>query len=333
MSRRSAIGWILGGAAVVAVAGGAGFFFYSKLHIPDHALSVLQGHSDAVTSVAWSPDGSQMASGSRDKTARLWQISSGQTVATYKGHTAAIMSVAWRPRINDVQLLASGGDDETVQVWNAQAARRRSFPRLGAPVSSVLWSLDGSYILAGTLGNGTHALPLSGGTPTRSLVRLDIHALAFSPDGSYIAAATESGSVAVVTVQAPHKVVFSRSLTSAALSVAWSPDGTKLAAGFANNTAEVYTFSPGTLSNGHILRALPHNGAVHSVAWEPASTTTSTTPRLATASDDGTLNIWDIASAAQTIYNGYGPAMLSVSWSGGGLATGDANNTVILWQA
>ena len=329
MSRRRALGWILGGAAVAALAGGAGFFFYSKFHIPDHALSVLQGHTDAVTTVSWSPDGSQLASGSRDKTARLWQISSGQTIATYKDHTAAIMSVAWRPLVsNGVQLLASGGDDETVQVWNTQAARRRSFPRLGAPVSSVSWSLDGSYVLAGTLGNGTHALLLSGGTTGKSLARLDIHALAFSPDGSYIAAATESGSIAVVTVQAPHKVVFSRSLKAAALSVAWSPDGTKLAAGFANNTAEVYAFNPGTPSNGHLLRALPHKGAVHSVAWEPASTM----PRLATASDDGTLSIWDIASGAQTIYNGYGPAMLSVAWSGSGLATGDANNTVILWQ-
>ncbi len=335
MSRRSALGWILGGAAVAALAGGAGFFFYSKFHTPDHALSVLQGHSDAVTSVCWSPDGTQLASGSRDKTAKLWQVASGQNTVTYRGHSAAILSVAWRPvaTVTGLHYLASGGDDESVQVWDTQAVRRRIFQRLGAPVSSVSWSFDGGYILAGTLGNGGHALPLGSGTTLKSVTRSDLHALAFSPDGSYIAAATENGIVSVITVQVPHKDVFLRKQTAAALSLAWSPDGTRLAAGFANNSAEVYEFSPGTSSNGHILHSLPHNGPVHGVAWEPATGTTGTAQRLATVADDGTLNIWDIDSGTRTTYNGFGPAMLSVAWSSGGLATGDANNTVILWQA
>ena len=338
MSRRSALGWILGGAAAAALAGGVGLFFYSKFHTPDHALSVLQGHSDAVTSVSWSPDGAQLASGSRDKTAKLWQVASGQNTITYRGHSAAILSVAWRPvaTTTGLHLLASGGDDESVQVWDTQAVRRRIFQHLGAPVSSVSWSLDGGYILAGTLGNGGHALPLNSAAILKSVTRSDLHALAFSPDGGYIAAATENGIVSIITVQAPHKGVFSRKQSAAALSLAWSPDGTRLAAGFANNTVEVYEFNPGTSSNGRILHSLPHNGPVRSVTWEPAvatAGTAGTTQRLATVADDGTLNIWDIDSGARTTYNGYGPAMLAVAWSGGGLATGDANNTVILWQA
>lgn len=331
MSRRSALGWILGGAAVAALAGGAGFFFYSKFHTPDHSLSVLQGHSDAVTSVSWSPDGTMLASGSRDKTARIWQISGGQNTATYRGHSAAILSVAWRPANSAVQLLASGGDDETVQVWDAQAKRRRVFPKLGAPVSSVAWSLDGGYVLAGTLGNGGHALLLSSGAVSKSPGRADIHAVAFSPDYNYIAAAAEGGIVSVSTVQAPHKGVFLRKLPAAALCLAWSPGGTQLAVGFANNTAEIYAFGPGTPSNGHLLRSLPHNGAVRGIAWEPAAGMTGATQRLATACDDGTLHIWDIGSGEQTTYSGYGPALLCVAWSGS-LASGDANNTVILWQ-
>jgi serine/threonine-protein kinase len=331
MSRRRALGWILGGAAVAAVAGGAGFFFYSKFHTPDHSLSVLQGHSDAVTSVSWSPDGTLLASGSRDKTAKVWQISSGQNTATYRGHAAAVQSVAWRPVNSRVQLLASGGDDETLQIWDSQANRRRIFPKLGAPVGSVTWSLDGSYVLAGTLGNGGHALLVSSGAVSKSLARADIHAVAFSPDYNYIAAATEGGIVSVITAQAPHKDVFVRKLPAAALCLAWSPDGTSLAAGFANNTAEIYTFSPGTSSNGRLLRSLPHSGAVRGIAWEPATGTTGATQRLATACDDGALHIWDIAGGEQTTYKGYGPALLSVAWSGN-LASGDANNTVILWQ-
>jgi serine/threonine protein kinase len=325
ISRRAAIGWILGGAAVAAAAGGAGFFFYSRFHTPDHTLHVLRGHNDAVTSVAWSPDGKMIASGSRDTTAKLWLPASEQNTVTYSGHTAALLDVAWNAAGDR---LASGGNDQTVQVWDTQGAHLRTFSGLGAPVSSILWGLDGAYLYAATLGNGGHVLSLASGKITRSIARLYLHAIAFSPDGSYLAAASSDGFVTVVTVKAPHTAALSHKLAGEALCLAWSPDGTKLAAGSSANEAVVLDFSPGTTLNNHVARRLPHHGAVNGVAWDPTGTA-----RLATACGDGTLNIWDSASGGQTIYNGYGPAMLSVAWSGGGPVTGDANSTVIVWQA
>ncbi len=328
MSRRAALGWLLGGAAVAAVAGGAGFFVYSRFHTPDHVLHVLRGHSNAVTSVAWSPDGTLIASGSRDATAKLWQVANEQNTVTYSGHSAAILSVAWNRAGN---LLASGGNDQTVQIWNSQGVHQRTFTGLGAPVSSIIWGPDGAVLYAATLGNGGHALSLLSGTITRSIARLNIHAIAFSPDGVYLAAATSDGFVTVVTVKEPRTTALSRRLPGEALCLAWSPDGTKLAAGSSSNVAVVLDFSPGTTLNNQIARRLAHKGAVNGVAWDPAGSA-----RLATACGDGTLNIWDTSSAstsAQATYNGYGPAMLSVAWSSGGLATGDANSTVIVWQA
>lgn len=325
MSRRAALGWILGGAAVAVVAGGAGFFLYSRFRTLDHALHVLRGHSDAVTSVAWSPNGALLASGSRDGTAKLWQPANEQNTVTYSGHTAPILSVAWNPAGS---LLASGGNDQTVQVWDTQGAHRRTFSGLGAPVSSIIWGIDGVTLYAATLGNGGHALSLLSGKITRSIARLNIHALAFSPDGGYLAAATSDGVVSAITVKEPHTVALSRRLPGQALCLAWSPDGTKLAAGSSSNAADVLDFSPGTSTNNHVARHLTHNGAVNGVAWEPSGAA-----RLATASGDGTLNIWDTSGGAQAIYNGYGPAMLSVAWSSNGLVTGDANSTVIVWQA
>lgn len=325
MSRRAALGWILGGVAVAAAAGGAGFFWYSRFRAPGHALHVLRGHSDAVTSVAWSPNGAVLASGSRDSTAKLWQPASEQNIVTYSGHTAAILSVAWNP---GGTLLASGGNDQTVQVWDSQGAHRRTFTGLGAPVSSILWGLDGVTLYVATLGNGGHVLSLLKGTITRSIARLNIHALAFSPDGSYLAAATSDGVVSVITVKEPHSVALSHRLPGEALSLAWSPDGTKLAAGSSGKVALVLDFDPGTSLNNSVARRQAHNGAVNGLAWDPSGT-----GRLATASGDGSLNIWDTASGKQTIYNGYGPAMLSVAWGSAGLVTGDANSTVIVWQA
>ena len=322
ISRRSALGWILGGAAVVAVGGGAGFYFYSRNRVPDNAKFVLRGHSDVVTSVFWSPDGTQLVSGARDNTAKIWAVADQQNTATYTGHSAPVRCVLWSP---DGALLASGSEDQTVQTWNSGAVRHHRYGPLGAIVSTMAWDSAANAILVGTLGNGGHALPLSGGTPTKSLLKTSVLALALSPNGSFLAAATANGDVSVFTTSTPRSTVFTRKMpaSSTALSLAWSLDGTRLAAGSSGSYAIVWAAS------GRVLYNLPHNGPVNGVAWNPANAN-----QLATGASDGTLNIWDVSgpTPTKTTYNGFGGAINSVAWSSGGLASGDANNNVIIWQ-
>jgi WD40 repeat protein len=74
----------------------------------------LRGHNDRVFSVAWSPDSKRLATGSEDKTAKVWDAASGQELLTLKGDNNVVESVAWSP---DGKRLADASSDGTVQIY------------------------------------------------------------------------------------------------------------------------------------------------------------------------------------------------------------------------
>jgi WD40 repeat protein len=78
-------------------------------------VSTLEGHSDWVNSIAWSLDGSRLASGSWDKTVRIWDPATGQCASTLEGHSGLVHSIAWSL---DRSRLASRSRDSTVRIWD-----------------------------------------------------------------------------------------------------------------------------------------------------------------------------------------------------------------------
>jgi len=320
ISRRGALGWILGGIAVVTIGGGAGIYFYLQNRTPANAKYVLRGHSDMVTSVYWSLDGSQLVSGSLDRTARLWLVANQQNTVTYAGHHAGVLTVAWSP---NGSLLASGGKDKTLQVWDTTGALQHSFSDLGAAVSAVAWKTDGNELFVGTLGNSVHEALLSGNSVTGRNAHVTVLALALSPDGQHLATGLESGNIAVTNLQEqPRRPVVYSGHTRPVRALAWSSDSSMLASGSADTTAQIWD-----VATGRSIHTLQHSEAVNGVAWDPTST-----GRLTTASADGNVRLWNVARETSTVYGGHGGAVTSVAWGSNGLASGSADTNIIIWQ-
>ncbi|MEO8956981.1 MAG: serine/threonine-protein kinase [Ktedonobacteraceae bacterium] len=321
VSRRSALGWIVGGVAAIGITGGAGLYFYYRYQLPAHALHILRGHTNTVTSVNWSPDGTQLASGSRDNTARLWSGASEQSILTYRGHSSTVFTVAWS---RAGHLIASGSKDKTVQVWDATGTVHNTFENLGGTVSSLVWLHNGLGLFVGTLNDGVYELILSSGHAIGQGSKTIVRSMALSPNGSYLAVGLESGIIAVTDLRGTHKTnQYYTGHLGPVHALAWSKNSAWLATGSTDKVARIWD-----VASTQTIHTLPHQGFVTSVAWDPNSLT-----RLATGCSDKSVNLWDVNSSTRTIYNGHTDVVTTVSWGTNGLASGSADQTIIIWQA
>ena len=142
--------------ARLAVASSIGIWLYDTQTYQEIAL--LTGHTSWVGSVAFSPDGSTLASGSEDNTVRLWDVETGEHIRTLTGHTGVVWSVAFSP---DGRTLASGSEDCTVLLWGLEPTAP---PQLAEDVNQdgVVNILDLTLVAANFGATGQNVADING---------------------------------------------------------------------------------------------------------------------------------------------------------------------------
>ena len=269
----------------------------------------MEGHTGAVFSVSFSPDGTTLVSGSGDGTVKLWDLATRTEITTLEGHTSWVESVSFSP---DGTTLVSGSEDETAMLWDTPDRPRPSgmvvisgdyqrgtpgaalaepfvvevrdqydYPLPDAPVTFAITAGDGQLTIENTTtdadGRAGSTLIL-GSTPALYTVEAMVpgqEPVLFSAVGA------EFSPYYIATLRGEN--------TSWVKSVSFSPDGTTLASGSADGVVRLWDVA--TMENTATLEG--HWDWISSVSFSPDGTT------LAFGLRDGTVILWDVATRAE----------------------------------
>jgi WD40 repeat protein len=288
-------------------------------------LSTLSGHSNHVTSLAFSRDGSFIASASMDNTIRLWDVISGQEAHTFRISAACVHNIAFSPA---GRLLASWEaiwDVETKQIVHALEQ---------GECAAVAFSPDGTTLAVANNDGATKLWDVSSGQVVRTLddpASNLSHGIAFSPDGARLAVHREPNAmVKLWDVESGQLLRTWPQITEKYLhGVAFSPDGQLLASAGTEGTTLVWDVrepQSNDVATGQVLHTLQGNSC-WDVTFSPDGSL------LATAGCDSTIRLWDTATWQLVRTLNHGGNVMAVVFSPDGtlLASGAYDSKICLW--
>ena len=288
-------------------------------------MRTLTGHSQPIRAVAWSPDGTHLATAGEEGIAKVWDTDSAKEILVLAGHTNKIIGVAWS---RDGRYLATASWDKTVRVWDAASGRELHKFRREVAATSVAWSPDGQQLASGWEDGKAIVWDVAREQILLThLGALDVLAVAWSPSGDRLATGEGLGRTQIWDAKSGKQLLELRTNDGSdnIFGVAWSPDGRRLATTSVTSAPRVWDAVSGT----QLQLLQGHTSSVWTVAWSPDG------KRLATGSWDYTAKAWDPATGKEVLtLGGHSNAVVSVAWSPDGkwLATGSYDHTAKVWN-
>ncbi len=252
--------------------------------------AILTGHTGKVLTVAYSPDGKLLASGSEDGTIRLWDVQTATQQAMLEGHTGRVEHLVFH---QDGQLLASGGADTTVRLWDVPSATQQAMLEGHTePVKQVAFHprqpLLGSASSDGS-GNGSIRL-WDVSTASEKTVLDGSYVVAFSPQGKLVASGQQDGTIRLRRVDSGEPWSTLQGHKGSPTTLAFLPGSGAILASGSTQDVGVFlwkTSSESVVETNKLITTLPGNtSAMLQVAFSQDGTL------LATASSDGCVRLW-----------------------------------------
>jgi WD40 repeat protein len=288
-------------------------------------LRVIEGHGGDVNSVVFAPDGTQLVSGSDDRTVRLWSVRTGGPLAVLEGHNHSVNSVAFSP---DGTRVVSGSHDSTLRLWDTQSFKEIAVFRTNSgAVYAVAYSTN-SLIVYGS-GDGTVCVwnPPADSQTFLKGHEAEVRAVAFSPDGTRVMSGSKDGMVRLSDSRTGGKLAAPEGHHDAVKFVSFSLDGTRLVSGSVDGTIQIWDMR--TSESTFILQD-------HIDSWFPTSVAFSPDGRqVVFGSGDSTVRVWDALLKKQlAVLSGHLASVTSVAFSpdGAELASASFDETVRVWD-
>jgi WD40 repeat protein/DNA-binding SARP family transcriptional activator len=291
-------------------------------------LFTLRGHRAAVTSIAFSPDGAMLATGSDDGTVKLWDLASWLLVDTLTGQAGLVHAVRFSP---DGKTLASGASDRSIWLWDL-ASRRRAAILAAHPLEKNglgIWRMEFSpdgRLMAAALPEGIAVWDLASRREIAGLISAQgSQGVAFSPKGR-ILAFPDNRAVTLWDLAGKRPVAVLAGHPNRIQSLAFSPDGGILALGLEDGI--IWLWEVATKRELACLKG--HGDTVFALAFSPDGKS------LATCGSDLTLRLWDTATKQQrAVLRGHAAQVFDLAYSPDGklLASASSDRTAKLWKA
>jgi WD40 repeat protein len=283
----------------------------------------LEGHKKSVFSVSFSPDGKTLATGSDDKTIKLWNADTGKEIRTLQRHKSFVHSVSFSP---DCQILATGSEDKTIKLWNVDTGKEiHTLQGHQNTINSISFSPDGKTLATGSWDKTIKLWNVNTGKEIRTLQghQNNVSSVSFSPDGKTLATSSWDKTIKLWNVDTGREIRTLQGHQENVFSVSFSPDGKTLATGSDN-------IKLWNVNTGKEIRTLQdHKSSVFSVSFSPDNKT------LATGSGDNTVKLWNVDTGKEIhTLQGHQDSVRSLSFSPDGqtLATCSSDHTVKLWN-